>query len=94
MTPVLYAGSHLPESLLGHLVQLLSAQAQIVTLIRSEHLLEDVLVVGRALLSLRAVDKPLDLTVGKKQSSTSNKSVDSGISVHIYCPSSRQMGRF
>lgn len=93
MTPVLYAGSHLPESLLGHLVQLLSAQAQIVTLIRSEHLLEDVLVVGRALLSLRAVDKPLDLTVGKKQSSTSNKS-DSGISVHIYCPSSRQMGRF
>lgn len=93
MTPVLYAGSHLPESLLGHLVQLLSAQAQIVTLIRSEHLLEDVLVVGRALLSLRAVDKPLDLTVGKKQSSTSNKS-DSDISVHIYCPSSRQMGRF
>lgn len=66
--PVLDEGSHLPERLLGHLVQLLSAQAKIVTLICSEHLLEDVLVIRRVRLSLRTVDKALNLTVGKKKS--------------------------
>lgn len=64
MPPVLDAGSHLPESLLGHLVELLSAQAQMVALICTEHLLEDVLIIGRVLLSLRTVNKPLDLTAG------------------------------
>lgn len=66
VAPVLYAGSHLPESLLGHLVQLLSAQAKTVTLVCTEHLLEDVLVIRRVLLSLRTVNKPLDLTAGKE----------------------------
>lgn len=68
VTPVLYAGSHLPESLLGHLDQLLSAQAEVVALICTEHLLEDVLVIRRVLLSLRTVNKPLDLRVGKNNS--------------------------
>lgn len=66
MTSVLYAGSHLPESLLGHLVQLFSAQAKIVTLICTQHLLQDVQVIRGVLLSLRAVNKPLDLMVGNK----------------------------
>lgn len=68
VTPVLYAGPHLPESLLGHLDQLLSAQAEVVALICAEHLLEDVLVIRRVLLSLRTVNKPLDLRVGKNNS--------------------------
>lgn len=68
VTPVLDAGSHLPESLLGHLDQLLSAQAEVVALVCTEHLLEDVLVIRRVLLSLRTVNKPLDLTGGKNNS--------------------------
>lgn len=63
--PVLDEDPHLPERLLGHLVELLPAQAELVTLVCSEHLLEDVLVVRRVGLSLRAVDEALDLTGGE-----------------------------
>lgn len=66
VTSLLYAGPDVSESLLGDLVQLFSAQAQVVTLIGTEHLLEDVWVIRRVALCLRTVDEPLDLTGGKE----------------------------
>ena len=57
----LHAAPGLPESLLGDLVQLFSAQAQFVALICTQHLLEDVVVIWRVLVCLRTVDEPLNL---------------------------------
>lgn len=64
VTPLLHAAPGLSESLLGNLVELFSAQAQVVAHIGAQHLLEDVEVIRRVPLSLRAVDETLDLTGG------------------------------
>ena len=69
MPSVLNPSPHLPESLLGHLVELLPAQAEIVALVGTDHLLEDVLVIRRVPLSLRTVNKPFDLTEKKQNNS-------------------------
>lgn len=66
VTSLLHAAPGLSESLLGHLVQLFSAQAQFVALIGAQHLLEDVLVIRRVPLRLGTVDETLDLTGGRK----------------------------
>lgn len=65
MTSVLHAAPGLSESFLGDLVQVFFAQAQVVALIGTQHLLEDVLVIRRVPLRLRTVDETLDLTGGK-----------------------------
>lgn len=62
MTPLLHLAPRLSESLLGDLVQLFPAQAQVVALIGTQHLVEDVLVIWRVPVRLRAVDETLDLT--------------------------------
>lgn len=64
---LLHAAPRLSEGLLGHLVQLLAAQAQVVALVGAQHLLEDVLVIRRVLLRLGAVDETLDLTAGRSE---------------------------
>lgn len=66
VAPLLYAGPDVSESLLGHLVQLFSVQAQLVALVSTEHLLEDVLVIRRVPPCLRTVDESLNLTKKKK----------------------------
>lgn len=66
VTSLLHAAPGVSESLLGNLVQLFSAQAQVVALIGTQDLLEDVLVIGRIPLRLRTVDETLDLTGAKK----------------------------
>lgn len=65
VTSLLHAAPGVSESLLGDLVQLFSAQAQVVAIIGTQHLLEDVLVIRRVPLRLRTVDETLDLTGGK-----------------------------
>lgn len=62
VTSLLQEAPCISESLLGHLDQLFSAQAQAVALIGTQHLLEDVLVIWRVPLCLWTVDEPLDLT--------------------------------
>lgn len=65
VTSLLHAAPSLSESLLGDPVQLFSAQGQVVALIGSQHLLEDVWVIRRVPLRLRTVDETLDLPGGR-----------------------------
>lgn len=66
VTSLLQASPGLSESLLGDLLQLFSAQAQVVALVGTQHQLVDVLVIRRVPLCLRTVDEPLNLTGGKR----------------------------
>lgn len=61
MAPLLHAGPDVSESLFGQLVQVLSAQTQLVAFIGTEHLLEDVLVIRRVAPCLLTVNKALNL---------------------------------
>lgn len=64
MTSLLHLARGLSEGLLGDLVQLLPAQAEVVPLVGEQHLLEDVLVIRGVPPGLGAVDETLDLKGG------------------------------
>lgn len=53
--------ARLSEGLLSDLVQMTSAQAQVVALVGTQNLLEDVLIIRRVLLHLGTVDVALNL---------------------------------
>lgn len=65
MTSLLHSAPGLSEGFLGDLVQMFSAQAKVVALVGAQHLLEDVLVIGRVPLGLGTVDETLDLKGGR-----------------------------
>lgn len=67
VTAVLYTAPGLSERLLGDLVYMLPGQAEVVAIVGTQHLLEDVLVIRRVLSYLGTVDETLDLTKGGTQ---------------------------
>lgn len=65
MTSFLHEGPGFSEGVLGDLVQMFSAQTQVVALVSTQYLLEDVLVIRRVPMCLRTVDETLNLIEGR-----------------------------
>lgn len=66
VTSVLHEGPSFSEGLLGDLVQLFSAQQQVVALVSTHYLLENVLVIWRVPMGLGTVDETFNLIEGRK----------------------------
>lgn len=75
MASLLHAGPDVSESLFGQLVQVLSAQTQLVAFIGMEHLLEDVLVIRRVAPCLWTVNKALNLMGAQRTAGCEIKSL-------------------
>lgn len=65
VTSILHQGPGFSEGLLGNLVQLFSAQTQVVALVSTQHVLEDVLVIRRVPVCLGTVYETFDLIGGR-----------------------------